>query len=255
MGILNDLVEHTDNDKTIIKTFKTKNELSSDIFTKKSGEYVLLPDIKKRLIEISDDFIESVGFDLFVYDIILTGSLANYNWSNYSDIDLHVVVDTSEVTDGNPGMEVILKELFDAKKNLWNDNHDVKIKNFDVEVYIQNVDEDHVSTGVYSILNDEWVEKPNKEKPNIDEKKILLKGDEITKKIESIINDKTKDYKGQLKKVETLLKKIKTFRQSGLENGGEFSYENLTFKLLRRNGCLDKLWDFKKILTDKDLSL
>lgn len=254
-GILVDLIEYTDNDKKIIKSFKSKSGLSSEIFDKTSKGYKLNPEIKKQLLKISDDFIESVGFDLFVYDIILTGSLANYNWSIYSDVDLHVVVDTSEVTDGHPGMEEILKELFDAKKNLWNDKHDVKIKNFDVEVYIQNIDEDHVSTGVYSIVNDEWVQEPDRENPSVDEKNILLKGDEISRKIDTIIKDKSTDYKSMIEKVESLLKKIKTFRQSGLESGGEFSIENLTFKLLRRNGYIDKLWDFKKILGDKLLSL
>ena len=158
-GILGDLIEYTDKDQKIIKSFKTKDELCPLIFEKKEDGYLLRKDIKKQLLQISDDFIESVGFEIFVYDIILTGSLANYNWSSFSDVDLHVVVDTSEVTDGHPGMEEILKELFDAKKNIWNEKHNVKIKNFDVEVYMQNVDEDHVSTGVYSILNDEWVTK------------------------------------------------------------------------------------------------
>ena len=50
-------------------------------------------------------------------------------------------------------------------------------------------------------------------------------------------------------------KKLKSFRQSGLDVGGEYSYENLTFKLLRRNGYIHKLLDLKTKLTDKKLSV
>ena len=52
-----------------------------------------------------------------------------------------------------------------------------------------------------------------------------------------------------------LYKKIKTFRQSGLESGGEYSYENLTFKLLRRNGYIEKLLKLKTDILNKKLSI
>jgi hypothetical protein len=53
-------------------------------------------------------------------------------------------------------------------------------------------------------------------------------------------------------KIKTRLKK---FRSCGLETGGEFSYENLAFKFLRRSGYLKKLFKLKNKLIDIELSL
>jgi hypothetical protein len=102
-------------------------------------------------------------------------------------------------------------------------------------------------------LNDEWLIEPKKENPSIDDRKILEKGEEFAKKIDNIIN--LSDNENVIPKIEELRKKIKKFRQSGLEMGGEYSYENLTFKLLRRNGYIKKLLDLKTHITDKKLSI
>jgi predicted nucleotidyltransferase len=205
-------------------------------------------EIKKRLLEVSNDFTESLGVEFFIHDIVLTGSLANYNWSQFSDVDLHILIDFEE---SKYEMD-ILKEFFDAKKNVWNEKHDIKIKGYDVEIYVQDVNEDHISSGVYSILHNKWIIEPKKDKPNIDDRKILEKGEEFGKRIDKLIQN-PKDV--TITQLDDLRKKIKEFRQSGLESGGEYSYENLTFKLLRRNGYIQKLLKLKTQLTDKKLSI
>ena len=43
------------------------------------------------------------------------------------------------------------------------------------------------------------------------------------------------------KKIEDLKTKLKDYRKSGLDKDGELSYENLTFKFLRRNGMIEML--------------
>ena len=144
--------------------------------------------------------------------------------------------------------------FFDGKKQLWNNTHDVTIKNFEVELYVQDIDEPHVSSGVYSVLHNEWVVNPSPNKEDIDEDKILEKGVYFAKQIDSLINTKTQN-EDTIKQINSLKDKIKKFRQSGLEKGGEYSYENLTFKLLRRNGYIKKLMDLKNTITDKKLSL
>lgn len=245
MSLFEDLIEYTDKDEKIVKTFKSKNDLCSDIF----NNFKMNPDVRKKLLEISDDFIESLGVDFFIHDIVLTGSLSNYNWSEYSDVDLHILIDFEE-TGVNKDL---LKEFFDSKKDVWNKNTNIKIKNFDVEMYVQDLNEPHVSSGVYSILNDEWVVEPKKDSPNIDDRKILEKGEEFATKIDKLVKkSKNTDVSSE---IDSLRKKIKSFRQSGLESGGEYSYENLTFKLLRRNGYIEKLINLKSKLRDKKLSL
>jgi hypothetical protein len=256
MSLFEELIEDREEDEKIIKSFQPKESLSDQIFEGSDGDFSMRKDIRKRLIEISNTFIESLNIEFFIHDIVLTGSLANYNWSNFSDVDLHILIDFEEIVDGKSNSEslkTIFKEFFDAKKNIWNETHDIKIKGYDVELYVQDVNEEHVSSGVYSILHDKWVVEPEQNEAKIDDRKILEKGEEYAKKIDKLIKLSTK--KDVTSQIEVLRKKIKEFRQSGLESGGEYSYENLTFKLLRRNHYIEKLVKLKTNITDKKLSI
>jgi hypothetical protein len=248
MSLFEELIEGKKKDKQIVKSFETKETLSNQIFDEVKSHFVMRDEIKKRLLEISNDFIESLGVEFFIHDVVLTGSLSNYNWSQYSDVDLHILIDFEE---SKYEMD-ILKEFFDAKKNVWNEKHDIKIKGYDVEVYVQDVNEEHISSGVYSILHNKWIVEPKKDNPNIDDRKILEKGEEFGKRIDHLTQNSKEITIDQL---EDLRKKIKEFRQSGLESGGEYSYENLTFKLLRRNGYIQKLLKLKTQLKDRKLSI
>lgn len=257
MSLFEELIEDRDEDEKIVRSFRTKENLCPKIFEKSNGDFVIKSDIRKKLLEVSDDFIDSLGIEFFIHDIVLTGSLANFNWSNYSDVDLHFIIDFEEIgKQKNVGLSItheIFKEFFETKSDVWNKKRDIKIKGHDVEVYVQDIKDEPVSSGVFSILNNEWLITPEKNNSNIDDRKILEKGEEYSKKIDKIIElGKNQDVTTEIDK---LKKKIKKFRQSGLESGGEYSYENLTFKLLRRNGYLGKLINLKKYITDKKLSI
>lgn len=246
MSLFEELIEDKDTDKKIIKSFKPKDHLSEQIFSDDSS---MRDDIRKALLKISNEFIDFLGIEFFIHDVVLTGSLANYNWSEFSDVDLHILIDFEDTKYESD----ILKEFFDAKKNIWNEKHKIKIKGYDVELYVQDVIEEHVSSGVFSVLHNKWVIEPERSKPNIDDRKILEKGEEYAKKIDKLIaKSNSKDI---LNHIDVLRKKIKEFRQCGLESGGEYSYENLTFKLLRRNGYIEKLLDLKNKITNNKLSI
>ena len=249
MSLFEELIEDRDEDENIIKSFESKEELSDNIFEKNKGDFKMRDDVRKALLKIADEFIDSLGVEFFIHDVVLTGSLANYNWSNFSDVDLHIVIDFKESKYNSD----ILKEFFDAKKNIWNEKRDIKIKGFDVELYVQDIDEPHISSGVYSILNDKWIIKPEQKKPKIDDRLILQKGETYAKEINDLIELGKK--KNVLPEIDNLRKKLKSFRQCGLDKGGEYSYENLTFKLLRRNGYIEKLLKLKTSLIDKKLSI
>ena len=259
-NLVDELLELSDpeTDGKIIKSFQLKDTLCPTIFDKtESDEYIIKKEVSVKLLEITDSFIEFLGVSFFIHDVILTGSLANYNWSEYSDVDLHILVDMNEIGDEDSksiALHDIVKEFFDAKKNVWNDKHDIKIKGFDVELYVQDVNEEHVSSGVYSVLNNEWVVEPSIKKESIDAKKILEKGEFFAKRIDQLI-DYHQDGKDVDKMAIDLRDKFKKFRKSGLEVGGEYSYENLTFKLLRRNGYIEKLMDLRNSISNKKLSL
>jgi hypothetical protein len=255
-SLVDELSEDRGTDEKIVKTFYVKDTLSLDIFDE-YGEshslekkYKMKDSVRDRLLLITDKFIEFLGVEFFIYDVILTGSLANYNWSEYSDVDLHVLIDFDESEHNNE----LLKEFFMAKKGIWNDLHDITIKGFEVELYVQDVKEKHIASGVYSVLNDKWLVEPKREKQFIDDRGILEKGEEYAKIIDTL-KEKSDAGIDVVSEIEDVKKKLKRFRQSGLDKGGEFSYENLTFKLLRRNGYIKKLIDLKKDATDDNLSV
>ena len=245
-SLVDELSEDKDQDEKIIKTFYSKDTLSQDIF---QGTKVI-ESVRDKLLSIADKFIDFMGVDFFVHDVVLTGSLANYNWSEFSDIDLHIIIDYEE----SGHKQGLLKEFFDAKKLAWNLTHNIKIKNYEVELYVQDIKEKHISSGVYSILNNKWVVEPQKAKQKIDDRGILEKGEEYAKIIDKLSEKKEKG-EDVTSEIDDVKKKLKRFRQSGLDKGGEYSYENLTFKLLRRNGYIEKLFDLKKKSTDAKLSI
>jgi predicted nucleotidyltransferase len=209
----------------------------------------MLPKVQKGLMRISEEFIEYLGDEVFVEDIVLTGSLANFNWSEFSDFDLHIIVDLQQYEDEAE----LYKELFNLKKQVFNDKHDIKIFGYDVELYVQDSEEPHFATGVYSIMNDEWVTKPKKFKNEIDKSVLEKKIKNWTEKIDKALDTENPEDNAEL--IDSIKEKIKDYRKSGLEQEGELSYENLVFKFLRRSGHIEKLFDSSNKALDKELSI
>ncbi len=220
--------------------------LNQDVWNDDELDDKILENLKK----IALDFYEFLKINAPIEDIWFTGSLANYNWSDYSDIDLHVLIDFDKIDDIEYDF---LKEYFDAKKNVWNNSHNIKIKDFEVELYAQDSNELHTSTGVFSILNNEWIKKPNPLDPEIDRELLKSKIQKIVNKIEEI--DEITDLEEIQEKSKLLKDKIKKMRQSGLDRGGEFSEENLAFKYLRNNGYIERLFNKRKDAYDKSVSI
>ena len=214
----------------------------------------MVPKVRERLLDIANQFVEFLDVPVFVDDVIMTGSLANYNWSNYSDVDLHIIVDFTQF----PEEQIeLFQKLFTLKKILFNTNHDITIKNFEVELYAQDEKEIHTSSGVYSVLYDEWITKPEKINVKVDNTVLMNKVKSWTEKIDEVIEDvkESNDLEKSKEIIDKLKKKLKDYRKEGLSGDGEFSYENLVFKFLRRNGYIEKLYNFEDKLIDKTLSL
>jgi len=248
--IVDELIEEIGNNQEIVKSFEVRDSLSTDIFEGKDGEFFMHKEIREKLMDVTEKFMDYLDIEFFIHDVILTGSLANCNWSKYSDVDLHILVDYNE-TDYN--LE-LLKGFFNSKRSLWNKQHEILVKGFDCEIYVQDVNEPHHASGIYSVLNNEWLVTPIKTIESIDKSMILKKSEDFEDKIDEISErfDKGEDV---LEDIKLLKVKLKKFRQSGLDDGGEFSYENLAFKLLRRNGYIGKLLDIQTKTTDKKLSI
>jgi predicted nucleotidyltransferase len=237
-------------DNNIIQSFFSKDELNSKIWDENMK---LRKEVREKLLYTANEFIDFIGVPLLIEDVIFTGSLANYNWSEYSDIDLHVVCDFIQFSDTELSL---YEELFKVKKTIFNTNHDIKIFGYEVELYVQNASEAHFSSGVYSVLYDEWDMKPEKEEVKIDTKLLKSKINHWKTQIDTVVdNASEKDIDEAREYIKKFKEKLKKYRSSGLKKDGEYSYENLVFKYLRRSDYLEKLFNLENKLVDKELSL
>jgi|JI10StandDraft_1071094.scaffolds.fasta_scaffold287701_2 predicted nucleotidyltransferase len=198
-------------------------------------------EIHKKLMAIANDFTASLKLTVPVIDVQLTGSLANYNWTKKSDLDVHIIIDFSQV-DTNVAL---VRTAMDGQRFLWNERHNVAIEGHEVECYVQDVRAQHTSSGLFSLLSNKWIILPVNNPPQVDEKDV---------------REKTRVFKSELKEIKSKLKtstgekaialfdytkrlknKLMSDRQEGLTRDGEFSVENLVFKKLRNDGTLEQL--------------
>lgn len=217
------------------------NELNPKLFRGRR----LHPDVEKQLKNIAKDFIEEMGLsDIVIEDITISGSNAAYSYTSHSDLDLHLLVDMSKLNN-----DEMYLELFDAKKTIYNDTHDITIRHIPVELYIQDSNQQVTSVGEYSILRDEWIRIPSKRRANLDQTSTAVKFEKLAKLIDIAL--KTSD----LTKINHLIKTIHRYRQAGLDQGGEFGPENLAYKAIRTSGVITKLYALRDKLHSKDLSV
>ena len=208
----------------------------------------LKPEVREKLLKIAELFYESLHIEFPIVDIYFTGSLANYNWTSQSDIDVHLILDIPDDEDKD-----FLAEYIDAKKESWKSKHDITIFGYPVELFAKDTEEFHKNKAVYSLKNDEWVVRPSKKNIKIDTDSIKEKSADMMSDIDNALE--ISDSKNRLEAIDKIKDKIKRMRKAGLEKGGEYSVENLVFKTLRGNGYLDKLSLEKASIIDKDLSL
>ncbi len=245
------LVEQNDPDSVDLSSFEFHDDLNKDFWNQEDDG--LDPEIRQKLLAIADDFWGSLEVGGTDYDdITFTGSLAAHNYSKFSDVDLHILVDFSKVDDKVD----LVREYFNAMKSIWNRLHDILIKGYEVEIYVQDVNDPHEAQGLYSVLNDEWIKKPVLDKQDFD-------GDNVKKKAAGIMDQIDRlqpliddgKYEEAEKYADKLKAKIRKMRKTGLETVGAYSVENLAFKVLRRNDYLGKLSDAKREAYDKMLSI
>ena len=226
-----------------------KEDLNRDIWDENNQ---LKPEISDKLLAIAEDFYLGLELAAPVLGITFTGSMANYNWTDKSDIDLHIVIDYQALNEDY----AFVKKYLSYVKTIWNRNHEIMIKDHEVEVYVQDVNEPHYSTGVYSVLGDEWLIEPVRAEFEVSEEDIKKKIDYFENIIEFISKlEKDKKYEEAYGDSDRLSDKLRKYRQAGLEQGGEFSVENLVFKNLRNSDEIGRLYDIKRNSYDAMMSI
>jgi hypothetical protein len=202
------------------------------------------PDIREKLLSITDDFIDNLDLQgVRVDDVTLTGSNSNYNYNEYSDLDVHVLIDFEDINED----EELVKKALDGDRFVWNLRHNVNLRGHDVEMYMQDKDEPHVASGLYSLKDNKWITEPSYDPPSVDIKDVFKKANTIETDIE-ILKQKISTARGNEakelhNKAKRLKEKISKMRKRGLAREGEFSVENLAFKVLRNTETISDLID------------
>lgn len=220
----------------------------------KNGE--IKSDVQSALMEIAKEFYEHLSKEVDdipeLEDVIFTGSVASYNYHDLSDIDLHLILDFSKFKK-NPEL---LEKYFTAKRINWNKVHNIMVNGHEVEIYIQDANEDHMASGIYSLQDDEWIKKPKREEVSIDFETAKKKYNSLSNEIAEL---QKMFYDGEYRKVHDhtikLKDKIKKMRTSGLRDEGIYSSENLAFKMLRINLDLERLSSLKTDSYDRMMSV
>ena len=217
-------------------TLLSKTSLSEDLWTENEQ---LKPEILQAALKIANEYFEDLKLDpnIKIKDITLTGSLASFNWSDMSDFDLHILIDFNELPDRD-----LLEDYLRQKSRIWNLTHKIFLKGYEVEIYVQNINEPHYSAGEYSLMNNRWNKKPTKTRINVDYQTVKEKSARIMDEIDDAYDMfAEKDFLQAKESGDAIMERLKRYRKAGLETGGIYSVENLVFKVLRRNDYLEKL--------------
>ena len=211
----------------------------------------LKSNIRKNLLTLAKFYFKQLDLGVKVKDIIFTGSLANYNYTNLSDIDIHIIIDYKKLTND----EDFAKEFFSNKRSIWADSNEIKINGFPVEIYVQDVSQlDDIGMGaMYSLLNNKWIKKPTYKLPDVDKHLITTK---VNKYLD--IFNKISMMDDSIKKIDSynkVFEKLRTDRRKATQEEGEFSVDNLVFKVLRSKGVFDIIKNNKKEIVNNLFSM
>lgn len=214
----------------------------------------LLPDVREALLNIYNDFLSSNftsnSVTIPVVDLHLLGSQAGYNYTEHSDIDLHLLVNFELLYE----KDEVLQLLYQTVTRKFNSDLDVTVKGIPVELYIQDLKSVNRSSGVYSVFEDKWIQEPG-QPPEIDQETLETANeiaDELIAATKAVLDNRDSTT---LEEVEQLINDIYVVRKQSLTEFNEFSAGNLAFKILRNTGMLDEIKELHKELRGKELSL
>lgn len=232
----------------------THEELNPKIW---NDDKIIKPEIRLKLLKIAKEFYENLELSAKIRDIKLLGSLASYNYTKYSDLDVHIVIKYEDI---NKDAELVSNYLW-SLKNIWNLSHDIKISGYEVEMFIEDEGTPSINEGVFSLLNNEWVKEPKQKSIDVDVANVKQKADKYMEKIDAIsrsfaLSDETKDLEKLYKQADDLKEKIVQDRKDSLKTVDDiYGIENMVFKELRNNGYLEKITNLKIALYDAIHSL
>lgn len=206
-------------------------------------ENTLRPEVQIALFKIAKEFYEFLDFNAPLVDVQVTGSQANYNYSIHSDLDLHLIVPYDQVECDEP-----VEDLFDTKRKLWKQIHEITVHGVPVEVYVEDTARP-VRGSAYSIMNDQWLRKPDPTEVEINDNELRKELQIWLERMATVVQ--TKD----LEKLTELKDQLQSYRKEALARYGEHAIENMVYKSLRNMGVISDLMQAIRVLKDQSLSI
>jgi hypothetical protein len=231
------------------EAFKFSSQLNEKFWDENEQ---MKPELRDKLLQVVIEYIKFLKLPegVKVKDVTATGSLAGYNYSKYSDLDIHIIIDYDQISTNHD----FVTEYMRNKRTIWAESNDITVYGYPLEMYAQDVNEYlEGPSPQYSLIKKDWLRKMDNEKPEIDKATVIKKAKELAQCIDKLSHNH--DYEDVIEKSNALSKKIKNIRTDGLKGDGEFSTENLIFKTLRNGGYLEKLRKIKEKAVSKEFSL
>lgn len=227
---------------TILASFEIHNTLNPKIW---NSDNTLREDVKAKLNEIVEEFASTIDIPLTIVDAHIVGSNASYNYTKYSDLDLHCIVNFSRV-EADP---TITEAWMWAQKKLFNDEYDISIRGVNVELYVEDIGANTMSNGIYSLFEDRWIKFPEPIVAEVDQEAIDEQVNNLIPEIQTVLDN------GDLNDVQNMIDSLYLIRKNGLATDGEYGIGNQTFKELRNQGYLDALKELETELRSEELSI
>lgn len=174
-------------DMSIQESIEKHDKLNPDLFENNE----LKEDVKdsvKNIVNTFEEIIKKDGVKFKVKDIVLVGSNVSYNYTDDSDLDIHIIADSSVVKDTSEQSKKYLGILYNLYKSMFNSDYDITIHGVPAEVYVELDDIGAAkSNGIYS-LNSGWIKEPVQEDiPDIDMKAFRKEFEEWERKYKELI--------------------------------------------------------------------
>ena len=79
----------------ILNSFTIKETLNPKVWENPTDpkKATMIPKVRKALERIAEEFVNYLGDDVFVEDVVLTGSLSNFNWDAFNSPSARISFD------------------------------------------------------------------------------------------------------------------------------------------------------------------
>ena len=198
-------------------------------------------DVREAIIDIVSEFMDNLIIPVEILDVRVVGSNASYNYTEHSDLDVHIISNLELV--GSP--TEIVQALYNSERSNFNRTHNIKIKGIDVELYVEDVNSSVTSNGIYSVIDDIWIKEPQMVKERsvkIDKKELR----DLVNSVKSVLAD------GDSNDIKDCINMLYLMRKDSIAIDGEYGVGNLLFKEIRNRGLLSALKDkYNEMISDE----